>query len=326
MIITGITYQCNFNCLFCLDSLNKTSSQPTLSEIKTSFKKIAKKGEDTIMFMKGESFLRPDIFEILKMAKEFNFKIKITTNGSMLSNDNFLKKVLDCDVKQLNFSIHSHIPKIANALSRNPLCYASQKKALVNINRYSRSQKEAKKIKIFLNIVVNKLNYSHLNHLIVYIKDILSDSNFRIKFKFMLYNEGDPTTYKKLLPSFREIKPYLLKSIHELDSIKTVDTFTLSGFPLCILPKYEWTSIELQEFLIHKNLFIEKESFLKLGKSLKENYNYYDECRICSLYKFCPGIPKGYFLVYPKFDLTVSKRKKFEIIRKMKGLPFFHNT
>lgn len=234
MIILGINHRCNFNCLFCLDKHDRKQPVPSYDELEKLFLKISKTGVKDIMLMKGESLIRSDFFKILKCARGFGLNVKITTNGSMLSYNDFFKRVVDGGVSQINLSIHSHIPKIANAIARNNQCQRLQKQALRNINAYMKNRTRAQKqLKLNINIVITD---RHLDGLTLYLKRNLSFALFRIKYKIMERGGMDFAFYKKFLPSLFDIKPYIFKYIEILESAHIEKKIAFVGFPLCFLP------------------------------------------------------------------------------------------
>lgn len=316
MIVTGITYKCNFNCLFCLDRNLKGKPSPSFQEIKELFQQFKDSHEDTVMFMTGESFIRPDFLEILKEAKKHGLKIKVTTNGSMLSYYDFLNKIIKGGVAHIVLSLHSHLPKIANAIARNNLCYSLQRKALLNIDLFNSLHE--KKINIDINTVINKLNYKQLEDLVLYLKGLLKHTHLRIKFKFMNLGGNNIDFYKKMLPSFREIGSYILKALNALGREEIAEKIAFSGFPLCSIPNYEWACVELQETLYHNNLYLFSSHRLKEGKSqyevVKNDFFKYRECKNCSLVTLCLGVRKDYLKVYRHFNLNLSRRDPKDVL------------
>lgn len=316
MLVTGITYKCNFNCLFCLDRNLKGKPSSSFQEIKGLFRQLKNSREETIMFMTGESFIRRDFFQILDEARKCNLKVKVTTNGSMLSYYDFLTKIIEGGVVQIVISLHSHLPKVANAIARNNLCYSLQRKALLNIDLFNSIHEE--RINIDINTVISKLNYKYLEDLVLYLKGLLKHTRLRIKFKFMNLGGNNIDFYKKTLPSFREIGPYILKALNALGKEKIEEKIAFSGFPLCAIPSYEWACVELQESLCHGNLYLLNSYRIKDSKNqddvLKNNFRKYKECRSCSLYAICLGVRVDYLKIYPHFNLSLSKRNPKEVL------------
>lgn len=100
-----ITNICNLACDFC----PQTKREPEFMSIDT-FKKILqqiKPYTDYIyLHVKGEPFLHPDLSQILEISQEHQFKVNITTNGTLIQE---VKDILIMKeaVRQINFSLHS---------------------------------------------------------------------------------------------------------------------------------------------------------------------------------------------------------------------------
>ncbi len=319
MIVSGVTYRCNFNCLFCLDYLKKKLSDPDLGSLRRGFKNMKSLGHDSVMFMTGESLIRPDILKILDLARDCGLRVKVTTNGSRLSDYAFLDKIIACGVEQINISVHSHIPRVANTLSQNQNCHILQSRALENIDQFILSGKSSG-LEVCVNTVVNKFNYRHLSSFCLYLRKKLAHTVFEHKLKLMLCKGIAPSLYKSMMLPLRVIRPYLLKSIKAVIKPGGQDSLHFSGFPLCVLSGYEWLSTELQELLLHNTRYFLGEEVVDTREAQRREYGYYKECRLCSLYRICCGVSKSYRLVYPNFNLEVSNADRERIIRKVKSL------
>jgi organic radical activating enzyme len=316
MVILGISDICNFNCLFCLDKELKGKGAATLSQINAIFDRIKKSGENTVMFMKGESLIRKDLIQILDLARNKGLKVCLTTNGAMLSSFDFLSQIIDRGVCRLNISIHSHIPKIANAIARVPDCFRLQKKALANIDRYNSIKFMRDRISVRVNVVVCRLNYKTLMGLVTYLKRMLPNTPLSVKFKCMILNKNDLKQSRKLVVPLMELKPYLLKAVACLKH----DQFAFSGFPLCIAPGYEWASVELQEQFIHNNIyfdFLTNRANSMKDQVVRKEFFKYNTCVKCNLTKICFGIRSQYTVVFKEFNLNLSKRRPEDIFRVM---------
>ena len=84
-IYVEITNKCNLNCSFCsklkreLKTMSKDEFKHVISEIKPYTDYI-------YLHLKGEPLIHPDLEDILKIAKENNIIVNITTNGTKLSD------------------------------------------------------------------------------------------------------------------------------------------------------------------------------------------------------------------------------------------------
>lgn len=322
MIVTGIYHRCNFNCIFCLDKNIRNTSSPSLAELTSFFRKLEDCGEKVVMFMKGESLIRPDFIRVIQEARKFNLEVRVTTNGSMLSNYGFLENIIHYGITQINISFHSHLPKYANIIARNERCFSLQEKALHNIDYYNQKHRNSsKKVELFVNTVVCRLNYNHLNGLAEYLKSILKHTIFRIKFKLVERGSTSEAFYGNILPLLEEVQPYLLKTISTFGQKGLFRKFAFSGMPLCVTPSYEWGCVELQEKICHKNFYLNADTSFE-SKSifdiLNEKFSKYPECQDCSLFAICPGVKNEYRKAYPLFSLKLSDKNPESILKKLK--------
>lgn len=104
-IYIEITNKCNLNCSFCSTSKRKTRSMSVIE-----FEEILKKTKDytnyIYLHVKGEPLLHKDIIKFLSLAKQYNLKVNLTTNGTLISKK--IDELKKCSaLKKLNISLHS---------------------------------------------------------------------------------------------------------------------------------------------------------------------------------------------------------------------------
>lgn len=107
-----ITNSCNLKCDFCIQNNNDIRF---IEE--ENFKLILKKlkGYTNYLYFHilGEPLLHPNIKKYIKLAKENNFMINITTNGYLI------KRIKDInEIRQLNISLHSYDEKYGISLEQ----------------------------------------------------------------------------------------------------------------------------------------------------------------------------------------------------------------
>lgn len=104
-IYVEITNKCNLNCSFCsklkrqLKTMSKDEFKHVISEIKPYTDYI-------YLHLKGEPLIHPDLEDILKIAKENNIIVNITTNGTKLSDTLDIIKNCGC-LRQVNISLQA---------------------------------------------------------------------------------------------------------------------------------------------------------------------------------------------------------------------------
>jgi len=98
-IMIELEPKCNFNCIFCFnknsfavngrDKINGFSK----SYVKKIIKAMALSKIKIIRFTGGEPMLRKDIWELMDYAKSNGLKIRLNTNGSLISDKNIVKRL-----------------------------------------------------------------------------------------------------------------------------------------------------------------------------------------------------------------------------------------
>ena len=100
-----ITNICNLKCSFCPDTIRAKMFMD-----KDNFKIIAEKIKNytdlIALHVKGEPLMHPELKEILKICKENDLKVNITTNATLLK-ENVDTLIQSLAVRQINMSLHS---------------------------------------------------------------------------------------------------------------------------------------------------------------------------------------------------------------------------
>lgn len=114
-----LTNRCNFHCPVCFANAMDSGYvfEPTLEEIKNML--IVLRGEKpasapAVQFAGGEPLMRDDIFEIVKMTKEFNFtQIQAATNGLKVAESlDFTKKLKEAGMNTLYLQFDGVTPEV----------------------------------------------------------------------------------------------------------------------------------------------------------------------------------------------------------------------
>ncbi|MFH1459660.1 MAG: radical SAM protein [Candidatus Omnitrophota bacterium] len=84
-VILELTKRCNLKCCHCYNI--KDSCQLSFKQVKIIFKQLRDAGTLFLVLTGGEVFLHPDIMEILNLAKNMNFNLKIFTNGTLITEE-----------------------------------------------------------------------------------------------------------------------------------------------------------------------------------------------------------------------------------------------
>lgn len=108
-IYIEITNSCNLNCSFC--SKNKRLKKyMSIDKFEHILKEIEGKTDIIYLHVTGEPLLHPNFKEILSLTENYNLKVNLTTNGTLLKEKiNDLKQVKT--LSKINISLHCETNK-----------------------------------------------------------------------------------------------------------------------------------------------------------------------------------------------------------------------
>jgi MoaA/NifB/PqqE/SkfB family radical SAM enzyme len=234
----------------------------------------------------GGSAPREDFFDILQYAKDLDFKVCIDHNLRIFSNLSFCKKVLAIDPhSRFSVSLHAPVAQIHDSITQVSGSWNETLHGIKNLTSLGCKD-------ITVVFVICKMNYRYLPEMVHFLKNLnISNLDF-----VLVRKEGRAQNrYPSLVPTFREIEAYLLKSLKEacLKGIRV----SVTGIPVCILPNPE-SSHELDMYVRNEVVWsvdgdIREQSKMALGRYAKSEY-----CLRCRYFALCLGIPKEYFELY----------------------------
>ena len=105
-IYVEITNVCNLNCSFC-NRTKKPKRSMSMDEFRLVLERIKDYTDYIYLHVQGEPLLYKDLDKVLSLCEEYNMKVNITTNGTLIHNFvDILKK--SKAVRQINISLHSN--------------------------------------------------------------------------------------------------------------------------------------------------------------------------------------------------------------------------
>ena len=221
--------RCNLKCKFCYyqDSLHQENNKTT-TEIKKELRFIKYFWrKNRVDFTGGEPTIRSDLPDLIKYARKIGFKQGgIITNGLLLSNENYFKKLIEAGLDDVLFSIESPSAEKHDALT----CVKGSFSKLIN------GIENAKKLNLGfrINITITKQNY----------KDLPELARFLLKFKpkvvnIISFNPVEDAEFhsEDMMASFSEVAPYIKQTINILkDHTKQIN---VRYIPFCFMKGYE---------------------------------------------------------------------------------------
>lgn len=309
-----ITRKCNNNCIFC--SNPKFEKEISISEISDIIKEYKALNINEILLTGGEPTTHSQLFKIINLLKNNKINVKIITNGINLEDEDFVKKIDNCNINSIHFSFHSHIEELSEELYGSKNIISKQKKALNNILK--------SKINVSINTTINSINYKYLYDQMVYIYKNYPNVK-HIVFNFLdpgisdgiIINNANKNNW--IIPKYKDIEYPLFKALNFLKSKKI--TFRVERVPLCYMKSFEEFSTETRK-IVKKNEYICAFTREKRTSEIRKVNSHYkikikNKCDVCTLNDICSGIQKEYIIIHGDKEIHPSFDNPKKIIKKI---------
>lgn len=294
VIVLG--YECNNNCLFCcMEDRRKSVKNKNTKEIKKDILEAKKLSTTYLEFVGGEPTIRKDIFEIVKFANKVGFDtIMFATNGRMLSNKDFAKKLLDVGVNHVVFSVHGHNAELHDLLTKVPGSFEQLVKGINNL-------KDLGFTNIGTNTTIIKQNYKSLLDIAQLIFRLgITNSEFI----FVDPTHGAPKTkFHEIVPSYEEVSPFV-NSVLKFAKKNSITHWKVRYYPLCFIDEQFHNMVsEIQEVKNFHTEHIAPDFVNKDVEKSRESIGRVKikKCEGCKFYNKCEGYWKEYAKNYEGF-------------------------
>jgi len=301
-----IGFSCNNNCVFCSnrflrDSLRKKNiSDISFAQIKKILESNKSEEIGNLIFVGGEPTISKDFFKIIELAKKLGYSnISIQTNGRMLKNIDFARKICEKNI-DIGFSIHGEFASLHDKLTRTPNSFEQLVSGMENLKALGET--------FTTNTTINKLNYKNIPDLIKFLSRYNPSS---ILFSLVSPMGNPKDNLKNILPNLKNLRPIIEKSIliaKELNQdIKFMD------IPFCIMNGYEEY---MQEgfFKVDRQIVVKGMSdIFYLDNKKKKEKTQSGECLCCSKKDICSGLWKEYIELYQDDGLKCIRDKKIKL-------------
>jgi len=288
-----VTRECSQECIFCSNPPN--DFKMTIDEGFKSIDDFYSRKYSDIIFTGGEPTLFGHLKELINYAVEKRINPRIITNGQKISDEDYLKSLVDIGLKHVHISLHSYKSDVQSFLTKKKDSLENIDKALINCRKFN--------ITADINTVINRYNSDHLDDTVKWVCQ---------KYPFInhfVWNNLDPEMNRvsnnpDVIPRFIDFELSLNKACNYLKKI--CKTFRVERVPLCYMADFSEFSTETRKIVKNEERIV---FFLdERGKTYQSNFFYKkaDCCKICSLNEICAGVYEGglYYSmdeIYPVF-------------------------
>ena len=279
-------FKCNNNCLFCVEKNNRQKYQneeyfKNPGEIEAKILELKQQGYNHVNFLGGEPFLEKNFLVFLQTAQKYNFSTAVTTNGSMLADEEIAQAHLPL-INDLIISIHGHDQELVTKQSNNPGLFNKLLLAFKNIEKCFKGRL------LKSNCVINKINYQQLPQIL----EFISRNGFKEISLTNMSIKGYNNDY--IVPL-----NLLAKVINPAVDFAKKENILLrfSDIPFCILgDNYHLTNELYADERTKLNVENKEESFWRPKiKTAK--------CKSCSLNELCLGLDLEYYKLFGDSEL-----------------------
>jgi len=114
-----LTRRCNQQCIFCKSSA-RLENYATASEMPALLQRLARRA-DFVTFSGGETCLDPLLERHIDSARRAGFKgIEVQTNGMLLKDRQYVRRLSRAGMTNVLVSLHSHLPEVSDAITNLP--------------------------------------------------------------------------------------------------------------------------------------------------------------------------------------------------------------
>jgi MoaA/NifB/PqqE/SkfB family radical SAM enzyme len=282
-------YECNNNCLFCVNNNERTMKlRSDTNSIKRELKEKSNEGYDTVCFSGGEPTIRNDILDLIQYSRLRGYdEIQIITNGRMLMYQKFAHKLIEAGLNTILFSVHGPTQGVHDGLTQVTGSFNQTMRGIDNITNLKR--KEDIRLKIWSNTTISKMNYFLLPDIV----KMLKPKGIEICYFTFVNPYGSALdNFDLIVPKMSDTIPYIEKTIES--GKKEGITIRTEGIPFCFMTKNincvgesyypkQWTINRINN--LHKDFNLAR----KVQGKIKSKV-----CGSCIYTEKCEGVWVGY--------------------------------
>jgi pyruvate-formate lyase-activating enzyme len=276
-----VTRQCTQRCRFC--SNPPVEAERSLDEARALVDDLKGHAYDGVILTGGEPTLAPFLLELVAYCHAVGLPPRLITNGTLLCEPDRLDRLLDAGLGHVHLSIHSHLPDLHDALTRNPGSHAALVRTLESIgDRLDRVTAD-------VNAVMTTENAGRLDELVAWVIE-----RFPFVRHFVL-NGLDPETDRlreapELIPRLWQVEVPLARAARRVEA--SGRTLRVERVPLCYMQGFEHCSTETRKLIKAEERtthFLDRRGAVRQGPG-GFVHRHHPACEPCTLRPICAGL------------------------------------
>lgn len=269
-----LTHGCNNRCIFCLDADRQDGTFVPLGQVKKDLAAGLKEKARRVVLSGGEATIHPDFLSIVKLANKMGYShIQVITNGRLFFYKEFLLRAVVNGLKETTFSLHSHSETLHERLTGVKGSFRQSMQGL-------RNAMGIPGLIVNIDIVMNKLNYTHLRETLQYfIRKGITEFDLLQVIPFGRAWQNRATLFYDVARALPK-----LKNAFSLSENQRLHIWT-NRFPAMLLEGYEY--LIQDPYKLHDEVNGRLKMFIGLFKNNQPLPCYGERCAFCFIKDFC---------------------------------------
>jgi MoaA/NifB/PqqE/SkfB family radical SAM enzyme len=278
-------FVCNNRCVGCF-SVTGDGPRMSTGEAFATLRRGRAAGAEWLWLGGGEPTLRKDLFAIAAEARRLGYRrIKLQTNGMLLSYPEFVERAVDAGINEVNFAIKGSTPLIHDRLTQTPGCFELMVKGM--------AEWRARGLPMDGDILLYRSNIRDLAEMVrVHTGHGVERYNLWL---FSAVDQKDDVLASEV-PRIGEVIPFIEEAA-ALGLGRRSDFISSLHTPPCTVPPalslVDWYAADLDLLVANPGGY----SF-RLEESPIEGGLYFERCRGCALRSRCNGVRKDYVAIF----------------------------
>lgn len=181
-----VTDRCNYECVHCYQE-HVERDELSFAEIERILRELADAGVLFLTLMGGEFFMRRDADDILRLAHELGFALKLLTTGHHV-HDRRADLIASMRPIQVDISLYAATPHVHEAVTRHPGSWRRTYEAARRLI--------ARKVPVLLKAPVMEINVDDLARLAEMAREMGAESTFDAKITSMENTDQTPVSLR----------------------------------------------------------------------------------------------------------------------------------